>query len=1837
MNRIDLGHPIVQGVDGDEIEQGNDSFIDYVTSGTAAAGVSAVVGTLNSLMGVANLAGASFEYLDETKVVRDTFGSDTAEFYERHKEGIDVAGLVASTIVPGTLAVKALRAAQTSGRVGTGVSVATGLKNGDVVLGSTAVQNARTAIVQQGRYDASISNLFSNEAKRAALAAGFKQNVLEAAVFESVALLSTNQSATLNPEHVNALSSSLNIIKDGWEFMIVGPAIGAVMDTFKIRGYLDRAWKEHEQPIVKSLVADPLSGLSGTLPLGDQATILAKALKSGEALEEGQTALGQELLGAMRRDLDDLIIKGKQDESPATRQFFDDALAHERPEEFLAGMGKVRHMTFDESERGPDFSMKSPAPGLLIETSSGALIQHEWLAAASRALGRELGPTEIDEIQEISDAWFNAIQSQPRNASTYAGPTGMGQARDIMGQEIPFSVRTGAGTEPDKIIQARGIVQIEQEEDLYETFTAIAQPQMKKYGLPQISFEEWRTGIILHELGHTTTNGAKHLRFVEKAFRKATKTSELPVVLKELLELAKARRSGGVQARFELQATSRVATGVAASKDEAYMQLLKEAGEVADENRPYVFNAYELLADAASMIANPRTREWAAKSAPSIAKMMARYGSLAMPWTPTKAYYNTATKKFLTSAVAGVNDLTPNLRLMLQNGKQGINVGGKFTAENDSFFSLEYLRDHLESSGRLDYMDFSKQYAIAGLKKLEDYGVENGGTYAFKSESDIANMERLWVLTKPEDNISYMIGDRALDHAGLRRYVEEYKETMRLTLTSKADVYGSAELGHILNADLGDTYGLEGVDYFMQAKQRWDSPTQVAVEYTKLNPDGVNEMARSLGTIGARTDIHLAANKTAAAEVIGNGYERLPPQIRASLSSLSQADRVGGMLSTARGEFGSLLSELTYIGKVVTDLVAESSQIIEDLFAPWYGKINHVEAKALRAELAVAENFARRQHTRLLRADDGNVLYDERLIAEARALAKEAGTDQWERFLPGLLNDANSIRVTDDIADFVEFHVRENNKYLEKSKKLGEARGHYVGGVADRFYVPPRDLKDERYFAFVVPNIAAEGTENGKYMLFGRTQEELDAKMALIRKREGSRYKIVTRQEVAQYKQLQGEYDKGQVFDELQFDSGMQKIGTSSELIPNMDLQGSTALERFRKYHHNRSEAILRSAVELQYSEHFTQLDMLGRQLGRFEEGKLAFGLVRKERDNVYTKARNLALAIRGHDGPVAYLWKSVNDMVGEKGGAAIDGMMRTFSRKARITEADLNSINQRMEEMGVQMPFKDVAELLISSTDTRVSRTLPTLVRTMNNLSATFMLRLDFMNSIVQTISTPILTSTVLREAMQELSGDRLKALQDVTTVVNPATKLREPTAAKLQMKAVQRFFTEEGKRELAEYTNLGLIPDFLYEFREAMDFSELTGSHTLQKVNDKLDVIGRVGGRVSGHTKAEQFSRFMVIDAMRQLCDIRGITGKERYAIYSSALDKVHGVYRHSQRINLFNGVVGNAIGLYQTYMFNFAQNMVRHLEAGDKKSIAIAAALQGSLFGGRSFPGFQTMNSWIAEANSGREDLYTVSGADDPNSFAAYMMYGLGSHVLGVPVDLFSRGEMSVRNSLVVPTSPGEIPSVSTIARGVGAMINTVKLMSQDNVPAQAAFLHGMAHNGMNRPLQGLATIAMGYVDDKKGVPLFLNTNHVDYDLANELNYGSMFARIIGGKPFDEAVLLDNYYRTKQYQLETREQVQKVSTKINLALSQSREVTPEQWEDFMLDYEQAGGRLENFNAYATRAMSAMSTSSVAKLRMKQEEDSAMRRAYRRMLIETEVPEFQFDSVAEPAQEAQ
>ena len=84
-----------------------------------------------------------------------------------------------------------------------------------------------------------------------------------------------------------------------------------------------------------------------------------------------------------------------------------------------------------------------------------------------------------------------------------------------------------------------------------------------------------------------------------------------------------------------------------------------------------------------------------------------------------------------------------------------------------------------------------------------------------------------------------------------------------------------------------------------------------------------------------------------------------------------------------------------------------------------------------------------------------------------------------------------------------------------------------------------------------------------------------------------------------------------------------------------------------------------------------------------------------------------------------------------------------------------------------------------------------------------------------------------------------------------------------------------------------------------------------------------------------------------MRQLGTANGQSGQQLIDNIGTFVNRVHGNYIASQRPIAFQGPVGQAMSLFQTYQFNMLQQLFRYVENGEAKTLAILAGLQTTIF--------------------------------------------------------------------------------------------------------------------------------------------------------------------------------------------------------------------------------------------------------------------------------------------------
>jgi hypothetical protein len=199
----------------------SDAAVDFLTHGVSAAALSAGIGFYNTGVALANAFGAEATPLDVGQILEDGGNYETAEYYRKHKVGVDVAGFIGGSLLPGGIAVKGLQATQrglsVSGRLSTGFQRA--------LLPDNRLRAVREAIKREGMDATAIVR----KEKLRTIAAGFHQQALEAAAFEGAVLLTMNQSPALDSEDLGYFDSIITNLDTAATGLAFGTVVGGVL------------------------------------------------------------------------------------------------------------------------------------------------------------------------------------------------------------------------------------------------------------------------------------------------------------------------------------------------------------------------------------------------------------------------------------------------------------------------------------------------------------------------------------------------------------------------------------------------------------------------------------------------------------------------------------------------------------------------------------------------------------------------------------------------------------------------------------------------------------------------------------------------------------------------------------------------------------------------------------------------------------------------------------------------------------------------------------------------------------------------------------------------------------------------------------------------------------------------------------------------------------------------------------------------------------------------------------------------------------------------------------------------------------------------------------------------------------------------------------------------------------------------------------------------------------------------------------------------------------------------------------------------------------------------
>lgn len=802
-----------------------------------------------------------------------------------------------------------------------------------------------------------------------------------------------------------------------------------------------------------------------------------------------------------------------------------------------------------------------------------------------------------------------------------------------------------------------------------------------------------------------------------------------------------------------------------------------------------------------------------------------------------------------------------------------------------------------------------------------------------------------------------------------------------------------------------------------------------------------------------------------------------------------------------------------------------------------------------------------------------------------------------------------------EVMDFLQAHAKINYERQGKFTALLNATGLYRKiPEYQTIYVPPINTVKYPYHAFVRTKDKI-GVTSDVSMITAKSEQQLRELAARVNPDE---YDVFYKADTANYFKVKGEYDYDMAINESRVNNDLARKGILADLMPETRIEN--VMTDWLEWHAKQEEKLVRNAVEVRNRQFFSEMRFLSENY-RKESESVFRGIGSKFKSKVqdpfgdYVKtALNIS---KQQEFP---LLDALNDFVDKVGVAAGDALARA-QRDANNGSISWAEANKVAEKFGLGMPYRDVDAYLAAN-----ERFPKNLIRVgfqkANMWLANATLRLDFANSLINIISTPIMLGTELSSIKQLIGNDPALAgkLGELMSVAVPGRQgARVPSTTKLIGGAINNFFGEGKQDLLKRYRDIGAIKEVSQLYHEVLDDLAWNPAVPANKWVAKAEAAVEKGARITGNTFSEDLTRFVSADVMRQLSDPLVTAGKltiqEQNAFISTFVNRVQGNYVTSQRPVVFQGTTGAAVSLFQTYAFNVLQQLHRHMVAGDKKTLLTFAGLQSTVFGFNGLPFFDAVNTRLIGGSTGplgiqnnpdHHDAYSVISGFQKD-LGDWMLYGTASAfplASGSMPALYTRGDINPRHLTILPTNPMDVPAVQAGIK----LFDTITGFGENVLGGSSidsALLQAMEHQGWNRPLAGLAQVLAGRATTSQGSLI---------SAANELQTTSMLAnmeermvnfggasRIFGARPMDEAVALNQMYRMKSYQAMDQARIERLGSVVKSKLHNGELPTDEEFEDFMLRYTRSGGRIENFSHSLQRWMRDANVSIVNQMAQK------------------------------------
>lgn len=1782
----------------------------FVGRGLPAAIVSAGTGFINTGVAVTNAFGSDIQRVNTGDAVEGILGDDTGQYYDDHSSAIDTIGFVAGSIVPGMAAVRGVRGAQaafrTSGKLRTGVAKALVPESGIKALTKT--------IKERGIIDA-VTDLKGNKIR--AIAAGFHQQALEAAAFEGAVLLTMNQNPAITKDDLSYMEGITSNLDNAAFGLVFGGAFGGIFDAVanvgKANKLVKREWLKNAGDF-KVLTEGVRQGLvTGDVLLAPAETLL----KSRLALQELNLLPKEKVAGrisdvtkqnlAAQEGTETAVAKLTDGDADLSAQLMDTIINSERVDDIadiFSGTKSIR--SFEEK----DLLMEPP-------TSITAHV-FDVVEAVDFQLGifKANNQTEMMSGGKLVTITRQVLAEELKRTNGAMFPAGKFGWQEMSKVEHFFG--------------ATGFAQTAKKNDWENIFT-------------------WR-----HETGHGILNEpasafSKKSLLGKRLIEQATTLSRIarPANWRGV-DRAKLRLAAG-DTKFTTSEGKVIDLTAMLEKDISYMEntreLFADTYAVISDAQRLIDEGIDVQKDFPDvykfMVANRGMARELGQSR-SIYNLQTRE-IFEQFSTPTAADLG----KESMSVVGGV--VTFGVK---QSVKLDTNYGEAVLRMNwdeaSALMSASHVREDIMEGITVDWLDIPRLTAIKaqGIKSFKVRkdgitistvdssnaltGFESGAVDEILVAAKVQVGQSLRLKSRkiqqiarnndiPLDEVDELLSDnqiaRMIDADA--KFMERIEEIGRLNTKQALD--GGDDAARFLD-DYTDTP-------FWSAREGLDPMKKT---FAVLQPDRraviAGKRAAGLADAESRVKVDREMYDNISAMWFGDDFAALSKSAHAS--DISFADNISGGESTSSFVGSANADPLSgqtlpqYIGRTLDRAVRKKITQISNMFDNDIVRLADDEAAVYEANVldSILRQRAVGNEFEFLPTGSGvnglnefitNTNLESALQPDAVARLASTGVVD-EIFVAGNSIWSGSLRKNivktltrpmDDmqLEEVVEAIRGTLAKEIHEIKSEGLAgfwrkmvqynadevvshKNNMAAAIGGRANLNPRalypgvpDTRKFPYHALVVRKKNGVMTEQSIGMVTGHDADSLAKNIRTVQKAQGDNVEVVTERQIERYKKIRGEYESEKLYKDTVMDSSMKRRGTAWDVVPQADPQ---IFNQYKAAMESQQATIGRNMVELKYSE---EIGGLKQYADYFDTYNSAYGNKKFTR-NVFRDVENMMLNKRPDN--FQSVWNQVNTITEAKISEAFH-TVKGAAVKAQQTD-DWEKMAEVMERYGMDKMYDESNKMLLNKLDAPVP-VVKKLISKINFAIGTSMLRMDFAHALTNVVSLPVMATSELGHIRRVVSADTWQVLRDGTSVKIPGTDKLLPTNMAMANQAVKNHFKRP--ELIALYREKGIINSTLEDIASAQgDFAKIAGETSADTIDGlATNLINKIS---APSDYSEQFVKFVAADMANQFLTAAKVADDVKWSAINNFVTRVHGNYLSSQRPTLFQGWMGQTVGLFQTYQFNLMQSLFGNVAAGNKGAVAKMVGMQAGIFGAQGVPGFQLLNEYIGERSDENNDFYRATGEMFGDDLANFFLYGAASSaavpIVGDGLDLYARGDLTPRTPILIPTSPMEVPMVSIVSNFMGAVGNAFNKM-ENGAPAYETALDAMAHNGFNRPLQGLFQLMAGERTTNNGR---LISTYQGFDMWN------VATKLMGTKKLSEAVATSSFYRTAAYSSYRQTELNDLGSAYRQTVRAGKN-DQGTYLKFMRDYSAKGGNIEQFGGWVNRNTDGANESIINKLR--------------------------------------